>query len=66
MTKKSESSLKSFQLCFKVEHGLLKALIQPAYLACVTFWLALIVAISMVHENGNNKGQPMVLSTHAG
>ena len=38
--------------------SLLKALIQPAYLARVASWLAFVVAIFMVHENGDNKGQP--------
>ena len=36
----------------------LKALIQPAYLARVASWLAFVVAIFMVHENGDNKDQP--------
>ena len=36
----------------------LKALIQPAYLARVASWLAFVVAIFMVHENGDNNGQP--------
>ena len=36
----------------------LTALIQPAYLARVTSWLAFVVAILMGHENGKNKGQP--------
>ena len=37
---------------------LLKALIQLAYLARVTSLLAVVVAIFLGHENGDNKGQP--------
>ena len=47
-------SISSHRIGFKS----LKALIQPAYLARVTSWLAFVVAIFMVHENGDNKGQP--------
>ena len=34
----------------------LKALIQPACFVGAISWLAFVVAIYMVHENGENKG----------
>ena len=35
----------------------LKAIVQPVCLAGAISWLALVVAIFMAHENGDNNGQ---------